>query len=47
MGRWSSDAFLAYWRNLEIVAPLHAELPKYCIKGILKKFKPKHIITTP
>jgi hypothetical protein len=26
MGRWSSDAFLRYWRSLEILAPLHAEL---------------------
>ncbi|KAF5384197.1 hypothetical protein D9615_003232 [Tricholomella constricta] len=26
MGRWSSDAFLRYWRSLEIIAPLHAEL---------------------
>ena len=25
MGRWSSDAFLSYWRSLEIVAPLHTE----------------------
>lgn len=24
MGRWSSDAFLRYWRNLETVVPLHA-----------------------
>jgi hypothetical protein len=26
MGRWSSDSFLRYWRSLEIVVPLHAEL---------------------
>ncbi|KAF5381009.1 hypothetical protein D9615_003938 [Tricholomella constricta] len=26
MGRWSSDAFLRYWRSLEVIAPLHAEL---------------------
>lgn len=26
MGRWSSDSFLHYWRNLEHIAPLHAEL---------------------
>ncbi|KAJ7260297.1 hypothetical protein C8J57DRAFT_1720225 [Mycena rebaudengoi] len=26
MGRWSSDAFLRYWRSLHRVAPLHAEL---------------------
>ncbi|EIW77100.1 hypothetical protein CONPUDRAFT_157365 [Coniophora puteana RWD-64-598 SS2] len=25
MGRWSSDAFLRYWRSLDILAPLHAE----------------------
>lgn len=26
LGRWSSDAFLQYWRSLELLAPLHAEL---------------------
>lgn len=26
MGRWSSDAFLRYWRKLEIVVPMHAQL---------------------
>lgn len=26
MGRWSSDAFHKYWRSLEDLAPLHAEL---------------------
>ncbi|KAF5383112.1 hypothetical protein D9615_004838 [Tricholomella constricta] len=26
MGRWSSDSFLRYWRCLEVIAPLHAEL---------------------
>ena len=26
MGCWSSDSFLRYWRSLEIVVPLHAEL---------------------
>jgi hypothetical protein len=25
MGRWKSDAFLVYWRRLDILAPLHAE----------------------
>ncbi|KAF5376042.1 hypothetical protein D9615_007663 [Tricholomella constricta] len=25
MGRWSSDAFLRYWRSLDLIAPLHAE----------------------
>jgi len=25
MGRWSSDAFFIYWRNLELVAPIYAE----------------------
>lgn len=25
MGRWSSDAFLRYWRHLDIIIPLHAE----------------------
>jgi hypothetical protein len=24
LGRWSSDAFLRYWRNLEHIAPMHA-----------------------
>ncbi|KAF7296201.1 hypothetical protein HMN09_01088800 [Mycena chlorophos] len=24
MGRWSSDAFMRYWRSLDIIAPLHA-----------------------
>lgn len=28
MGRWSSDAFLCYWRSLELIAPMHAELLK-------------------
>jgi hypothetical protein len=26
MGRWTSDSFLRYWRSLEVVVPLHAEL---------------------
>ncbi|KAJ7101600.1 hypothetical protein C8R43DRAFT_1047893 [Mycena crocata] len=26
LGRWSSDAFLRYWRSLERIAPLHVEL---------------------
>lgn len=26
MGRWSSDSFLRYWRCLDLVIPLHAEL---------------------
>lgn len=26
MGRWSSDAFLRYWRDLEEVVPIHAQL---------------------
>ncbi|KAF5381299.1 hypothetical protein D9615_008401 [Tricholomella constricta] len=26
MGRWSSDSFLRYWRSLEIIAPMYAEL---------------------
>ncbi|KAF7349596.1 hypothetical protein MSAN_01685100 [Mycena sanguinolenta] len=26
MGRWSSDAFHKYWRSLEDLAPIHAEL---------------------
>ncbi|KAF8596512.1 hypothetical protein BDV93DRAFT_534713 [Ceratobasidium sp. AG-I] len=25
MGQWKSDAFLGYWRNLQIIAPAHAE----------------------
>jgi hypothetical protein len=30
MGRWSSDSFLRYWRDLENIAPLH--LHKICRK---------------
>jgi hypothetical protein len=26
MGHWTSDSFLHYWRSLEIIVPLHAEL---------------------
>ncbi len=26
LGRWSSDAFKKYWRNLEILGILHIEL---------------------
>ncbi|KII87058.1 hypothetical protein PLICRDRAFT_176861 [Plicaturopsis crispa FD-325 SS-3] len=26
MGRWSSDAFLRYWRSLDLLAPLYTEL---------------------
>lgn len=26
MGRWTSDAFLCYWRSLEIIAPMYVEL---------------------
>ncbi|KAF8547565.1 hypothetical protein OG21DRAFT_1490117 [Imleria badia] len=26
LGHWSSDAFLHYWRSLELLAPFHAEL---------------------
>jgi hypothetical protein len=25
MGRWSSDAFLKYWRSVEDIIPLHAQ----------------------
>ena len=25
LGHWSSDAFLRYWRSLELIAPLHIE----------------------
>lgn len=28
MGRWSSDSFLRYWRELDSIAPLYAELLK-------------------
>jgi hypothetical protein len=35
MGRWSSDAFLKYWRSLEILAPLHAELLAPYISTVL------------
>lgn len=26
MGRWMSDAFLRYWRNLQLIAPIYIEL---------------------
>ena len=26
MGRWSSDAFIRYWRQLDVVATVHTEL---------------------
>jgi hypothetical protein len=26
MGRWTSEAFLVYWRSLELISPQHAEL---------------------
>jgi hypothetical protein len=35
MGRWTSDAFLRYWRSLEILAPMHAELLAPYISCIL------------
>lgn len=35
MGHWTSDAFLKYWRSLEILAPLHAELLTPYISTIL------------
>jgi len=35
MGRWSSDAFLRYWRSLEILAPMHAELLAPYVSRIL------------
>jgi hypothetical protein len=41
MGRWTSDAFLKYWRSLEILAPLHAELLAPYISSILPPKKTK------
>jgi hypothetical protein len=35
MGRWSSDTFLRYWRSLEILAPMHAELLAPYVSRIL------------
>lgn len=35
MGRWSSDAFLWYWRMLETVIPLHAEALKPRVASML------------
>jgi hypothetical protein len=37
MGRWSSDSFLRYWRNLEHIAPLHAELLEPKISPVLAR----------
>jgi hypothetical protein len=31
LGRWSSDAFLRYWRSLELLAPLHIENLEHCM----------------
>jgi hypothetical protein len=31
LGRWSSDAFLHYWRNLEHIAPMHASFLNPCM----------------
>jgi hypothetical protein len=35
LGRWSSDAFLRYWRDLEHIAPLHASFLKPRVRAIL------------
>jgi hypothetical protein len=35
MGRWSSDLFLHYWRSLEVVIPLHAELLHHTISPVI------------
>lgn len=37
MGRWSSDAFLRYWRSLELIAPMHAEFLKPSMREATKK----------
>ena len=29
MGHWSSDSFLCYWRDLEVISPLHAHKVKH------------------
>ena len=42
MGRWTSDAFLKYWRSLEILAPLHAELLAPYISAMLPPKKSNH-----
>ncbi|KAG1721320.1 hypothetical protein EDD22DRAFT_962545 [Suillus occidentalis] len=31
LGHWSSDAFLRYWRSLELLAPLHVENLEHCM----------------
>jgi hypothetical protein len=35
MGRWTSDAFLRYWRSLETLAPMHAEFLTPYVSSIL------------
>jgi hypothetical protein len=35
MGHWSSDSFLHYWRLLEVVIPLHAELLHHTISPVI------------
>jgi len=35
LGRWKSDAFLAYWRSLELIAPLYAEYLEPLVTSVL------------
>ena len=35
LGRWKSDAFLVYWRSLELIAPLYAEYLEPIISSVL------------
>ncbi|KAJ7126598.1 hypothetical protein C8R43DRAFT_1134922 [Mycena crocata] len=35
MGRWQSDAFMIYWRRLDLLAPLHAEYIKIAMRLVV------------
>lgn len=39
MGRWSSDAFLQYWRHLDIIIPFHAENLPEITQGFFGKLQ--------
>lgn len=43
MGRWSSDAFLRYWRMLETVIPLHAEALRPRVASLLERDSARRI----
>jgi hypothetical protein len=37
LGRWSSDAFLRYWRSLDLLAPMYIEFLRPLISSALRK----------